>query len=75
MTRASLTCCALLVAGTAYAPPAPPDDPEQEQARSTIVTVSECHVYAYLRDTFVTRQQQRRFAIGCTAGEARRRDV
>lgn len=73
MTRASLTCCALLVAGTAYAPPAPPA--EQEQARSAAVPVSECHVYAYLRDTFVTRQQQRKFPTGCTAGEARRRDV
>jgi hypothetical protein len=67
-----LTCCALLVVGSAQAPPAPQ---AEQHAGSAAVTVSECHVYAYLRDTFVTRQQQRKFPIGCTAGEARRRDV
>ena len=75
MTRASLTCGILLFAGAAYAPPAPTTAPEREPARLAAVTVSECHVYAYLRDTIVTRQQLRKTSNSCTTGETRRRDV
>ena len=72
MRKASLTCGILLLSGAAYAPPAVPD---REPARLAAVTVSECHVYAYLRDTIVTRQQLRKTPNGCTTGETRRRDV
>ena len=75
MRKASLTCGILLLSGAAYAPPAPPAAPDREPAKLAAVTVSECHVYAYLRDTIVTRQQLRKAPNGCTTGETRRRDV
>ncbi len=75
MKRASLICCALLTAGAAYAPPAPQAVPDREPTRLAAMTVSECHVYAYLRDTIVTRQQLKRMLNSCTTGDTRPRDV
>jgi hypothetical protein len=75
MRRASLACCGVLLATAAYAPPAPTAPARHEPVPVAAVTVSECLVYAYLRDTVVTRQRMRRTPNSCTTGEARKRDV
>jgi hypothetical protein len=75
MRKAPLVCWSLLLLAFAGAQPAPSAIAGVGPLTASMITVSECHVYAYLRDTVVTPQQKRRSATRCKVGEARPRNA
>lgn len=75
MKIAPLACWSLLLLAFAGAQSTPGAIPGAGPLAASMITVSECHVYAYLRDTVVTPQQKRRSATSCKTGEARPRNA
>ena len=75
MRKAPLVCWSLLLLALAGAESAPGNGPAAGSQTASMITVSECHVYAYLRDTVVSPQQKRRTATRCKVGETRPRNA
>ncbi len=75
MRKAPLVCWSLLFLALAGVQSAPGQDTGAGSLTASMITVSECHVYAYLRDTVVSPQQKRRTATRCKVGETRPRNA